>query len=202
MYDLGSVERKQDLRKRLRRARAQLDMKAQIAAGEKLAEQVATSLMFLSAKRIAIYLSYKSEIQTRPLIEKALCFSSKRIFVPVIDEHRMYFQRFDHQTVLVPNQFGIDEPERNLIQTISPRFLDIVCLPLVGFDSKLNRLGMGGGYYDKTFAFRKERGRKPFLLGLAHSCQFSEDPIPTEPWDIQLDAVVTEQRWYFANQQQ
>ena len=77
------------------------------------------------------------------------------------------------------------------------RQLDVVIAPLVAFDESLNRLGMGGGYYDRTFAFRKRARvlRRPVLIGVAYSFQ-RVDRLQPENWDVPLDVVITEKESY------
>ena len=97
-----------------------------------------------------------------------------------------------------PNRYGIPEPMDT--QPRSARQLDLLLIPLVGFDSAGHRLGMGGGYYDATLAFLRHRRhwRKPRLLGVAYECQKVE-ALPHDPWDMPLDAVLTERRLYRFN---
>jgi 5-formyltetrahydrofolate cyclo-ligase len=90
------------------------------------------------------------------------------------------------------NRYNILEPVD--AQGISTEELDLVILPLVGFDERGNRLGMGGGYYDATFSFLLNRNRsKPFMLGLGYEDQ-RVDELPTDSWDIQLNGILTERR--------
>jgi 5-formyltetrahydrofolate cyclo-ligase len=197
MSDSTLAEHKSRLRRELKSRRTQLSDLQQSQAEYSMAQKLIGSLLLMSTKRVGLYFSCKGEIGTLPLIQKLLEGGKKNVFVPVISDERMRFQRIDENTPMVTNQFDIIEPEQNPTRVINPRFLDIVCVPLVGFDSQLNRLGMGGGFYDRTFAFRQGRGNKPFLLGIAHQCQLYEGTLPTEPWDIKLDAVLTDQQWYF-----
>jgi 5-formyltetrahydrofolate cyclo-ligase len=98
---------------------------------------------------------------------------------------------------LINNQFSIPEPSIRLRQPTKPWALDLVIMPLVAFDADCNRLGMGGGYYDRTFAYLNKRRfwRKPILIGVAHECQRVAN-LESEVWDIPLDAVVTEEKIY------
>jgi 5-formyltetrahydrofolate cyclo-ligase len=82
-------------------------------------------------------------------------------------------------------------------QRIQPLALDLVLTPLVGFDHKGNRLGMGGGYYDRSFAFllRRQNWKKPRLVGLAYDFQ-QLDKLPAKNWDVPLTAVATDTHWH------
>lgn len=103
----------------------------------------------------------------------------------------MQFKEVGAKTSLRANSFGLLEP--NSGQTIDARSLDVVITPLVAFDKKNNRVGMGGGYFDRTFAFLKDRKSyfHPKLVGVAFACQEVEQIVPN-PWDIRLFGVITE----------
>lgn len=93
---------------------------------------------------------------------------------------------------MAANRFGIPEPPITSGGLLPARQLDLVLVPLLGFDDECNRLGMGGGFYDRTFAFLRFRRhlRRPFLLGFADEAQHVPS-LPAKPWDVRLDAVVT-----------
>lgn len=130
-------------------------------------------------------------MDTSPIIQ-AIWRAKKKCYLPVLTEGRsLYFVRYDENDTLQPNQFSILEPE-NTSRKIAPEQLELVILPLVAFDLQGHRLGTGGGYYDRTFAFMHANHKKPKLLGLAYSKQ-QADCIPFDPWDITLAGVVTEQ---------
>lgn len=99
---------------------------------------------------------------------------------------------YNEGDLLHPNKYAILEPQHNL-KKIPPENLDLVMVPLIAFDLKGNRLGTGGGYYDRTFAFlREQENKKPRMIGLAYAVQQAEQ-IPSDPWDVLLDGIVTEQ---------
>ena len=106
----------------------------------------------------------------------------------------MWFAPYASEDTLKANRYGIPEPNCHANEWIEPHQLDLVLMPLVGFDSEGNRLGMGGGYYDRSFAFLTQPGsiQKPHLLGIAHELQ-RVDTLPHEAWDVPMNAVVTEQ---------
>jgi 5-formyltetrahydrofolate cyclo-ligase len=95
------------------------------------------------------------------------------------------------------NRFGIPEPTSKGRHIRPARHLDVLLVPLVGFDSTGNRIGMGGGYYDRTLAFlnRRRQWRRPRLIGIAHECQ-RVAAIEPRAWDVPLQAVATERRLY------
>jgi 5-formyltetrahydrofolate cyclo-ligase len=110
---------------------------------------------------------------------------------------RMVFQRVMPNERLRPNRFGIAEPVFRPARQRPIWILDLVLMPLVGFDEHGGRLGMGGGFYDRSLAYRgrRKKGHKPTLLGLAHECQ-KVDCLPLEAWDVSLQATVTDRGWY------
>ncbi len=120
------------------------------------------------------------------------------IYLPVLSplKNSLYFAPFTPDSQLSRNRFGICEPDCSPAQWLRAQQLDVILLPLVAFDDAGNRLGMGGGFYDRTLAFLQHRQhrRKPALIGLAHEIQHSER-LATESWDIPLDAIATEQRF-------
>jgi 5-formyltetrahydrofolate cyclo-ligase len=109
-----------------------------------------------------------------------------------VPEKGLWFGRYAPDTILQPNRYRIPEPAIAADTVADPSRFDLVLVPLVGFDLVGNRLGMGGSYYDRTFAYRLEnKTRHQRLVGLAFECQKCER-LPAEPWDVPLDGVVTE----------
>ena len=149
---------------------------------------------FQSAKRIALYMSMPDELQTTPIFPMA--FAAEKICtVPVlVPKDMLSFVVIHPHTAWKTNRYSILEPDSGSPEHIAPESLDLVLVPLVSFDDSGQRLGMGAGYYDKTFAFRQHRATPP-LIGLAFECQ-RHDKLPTAAHDIGLDAVVTEKTCY------
>lgn len=148
--------------------------------------------MFRAGKRIALYLPFDRETDTSALVAAARR-RGVRIYVPVIVDRRharIRFYPLDRRTR--SGTFGISVPSK-LILPVSPRWLDLIVIPLVGVDTQGRRLGMGGGFYDRALEFRRRRGRwqGPRLVGLAFDCQRTESRF-AEPWDVSLDALATE----------
>ena len=98
---------------------------------------------------------------------------------------------------LVTNRYGIPEPDVDANTAFQPRDMAMIVLPLVGFDALGHRLGMGGGWYDRSFAFRHAEGPPPWLVGAAFEAQ-RLDSIAAESWDVRLDAVCSERATYTA----
>jgi 5-formyltetrahydrofolate cyclo-ligase len=160
-------------------------------ASRKINERFLNSRHFLGSDTIACYLATWDEVDTNSIIERAWR-ANKRVFVPIISAPgEMTFTQLLPETTLVRNRFGLWEPVSGI--QIEPSDLDVVATPLVAFDHQCNRIGMGGGYFDRTFAFL--RGRhfwlRPKLIGLAFDCQKVEKITPN-PWDIRLYRVFSE----------
>ncbi len=154
---------------------------------------------FIQARRVAFYLASRGEIDPFPLMELALK-AGKQVYLPALrtrPSHGLWFTRYRDGDRLVANRFGIPEPVTHSRRLIMPWSIDLVFVPLVAFDDAGNRLGMGGGYYDRTFAFirRSRHMHRPRLIGLAHDFQHI-DHLASQPWDIPLDAVITERKVY------
>jgi 5,10-methenyltetrahydrofolate synthetase len=149
------------------------------------------------AKRISLYLPVNGEIDPTPLIPW-LRQRRVTIYLPVLrplSDNRLWFVAYGETTPMVKNRFGIAEPcprfaaqRRNRLPAWA---LDTLIVPLVGFDQQANRMGMGGGFYDRSLAFMRRPGPAPALIGVAHACQ-QVDTLPVEPWDIPLNAVVSD----------
>lgn len=184
------------LRRRLRAARAALPAAERARASRALAWHVLRSPWYRRARRIAFYLPNDGEPDLRPLM--ALAWEQdKACFLPVVGarhSRRLWFLPWTPDTPLVPNRFGIPEPLHHRGERrFKPHSLDLVLMPLVAFDARGHRLGMGGGYYDTTLAFLRYRRHwlRPARIGTAFACQ-EVDRLPAEAWDVPLDAIATE----------
>ena len=187
----SNSDQKLSFRRHALAARRQLSDQRRQQASLDVCESLIRKPQFRAARSIAIYLPMRDEVDVRPLLERATRMK-KRVFAPRINKKgSMEFFFVSARSTFTENRFGILEPPRG--EKIDARLLDVVIVPLVGFDSSGNRLGMGGGFYDRTFAFLRHRQnfRKPRFIGVGFSCQ-EIDQIPASPWDIQLFQVVTE----------
>lgn len=183
---------RQEFRKLIREKRNALSSDTQFQAGLDLVQQFSQLAEIKTAQHIAIYLSADGELDTKPLIE-SLWQQGKSIYLPVIhpfSKGQLLFLQYINDEQLVYNRYGILEPALDIRFLKPVRELDVICTPLVGFDSVGHRLGMGGGYYDRTLSrwFSTDEGAKP--IGIAHDCQHVER-LPVESWDIPLPKIVT-----------
>jgi len=189
------------LRRMLRKARRALTPSEQRQAAHGLYRQLAQHPLFRRAKHISLYLPTDGEIDPRLLL-RAAQRRGKATYLPVLSawpRTKMVFQRVRPGDKLLPNRFRILEPRVNARRQRKVWALDLVLLPLVGFDDGGGRLGMGGGFYDRSLAYlaRRQSWRKPTLLGLAHECQKVER-LAQASWDVPLAGTVTEKQWYVA----
>lgn len=186
-----------DLRFELRKRRSALPEPTREHAARGIARRLSLNPRFRRSRRIAVYLAVNGEIDCTPLIRAALG-QGKQIFLPCIQpDGHMRFQRWTPATPMRRNRFGILEPRTSVRGHLQPQALDMVLMPLVGFDPRGNRLGMGGGYYDRTFAWlrHRPRPRSPRLIGLAHDFQLVRR-LRRAYWDVPLDGVATPTRIY------
>lgn len=177
---------KAQLRSTLRQRRNALVLSERQTAAHALTQHVVSLPAWTAARRIAVYLAADGEIDTQP-IERLARAQEKQVYLPVIgDDLRLAFAAWQAGAPLSPNRFNIPEPAPGSTRCPASD-LDIIFLPLVAFDVRGGRLGMGGGYYDRTLSGVDG----PVLVGLAHACQQVES-VPVDAWDITLDFIATD----------
>lgn len=181
------------LRQHVRHLRRALTEEQQAQAAALLAEHAVNFAPLANARHIALFLSVDGEINTRPLIAK-LWQQKKQIYLPVLHPFaagHLLFLRYTPETVLTPNKLRIPEPPLDIRALITLDQLDVMMVPLVAFDSSGQRLGMGGGFYDRTLQNWRQHRFLP--VGVAHDCQQVEQ-LATAEWDVPLPAVLTPSR--------
>lgn len=140
---------------------------------------------------VASYVDFDGELQTA-ILHDTIARSGARLWLPCVDDkivgNNMEFRRADGP--LRRNRFGIPEPQEGT--SIDPGDLDLVFVPLTAFNAKGFRLGMGGGYYDRCFAFRRGRSGSPILVGVGYGFQ-QQESIQTQLHDVPLDLMISEQ---------
>ena len=177
------------LRQQIRKTRANLTALQQQQAEDFITQQALALIEERNAQHIALYISFDGEISTEKLI-KILWMQGKQVYLPVLhpfNPNHLLFLRYLPETPMLKNKFGIWEPKLN-VQNVLPLYeLDILFTPLVAFDKQGNRLGMGGGFYDRTL--QNWRNSSFIPVGLAHQCQQLEQ-LPTEAWDVPLHRIL------------
>jgi len=187
------------LRRSLRSARAALSAAEQQRHACALACSLGKQITFLRAYHVGAYWSTNGELDPFPLLQRAHT-RHKLCFLPALrpyPQRKLWFIEYRPGDPLANNRFGIPEPRLHNRRLRLPWALGLLLVPLVGFDARCNRLGMGGGYYDRTLAYlrRCRHWRRPRLIGIAHECQRVEALTPN-PWDVPLDMIATEVRIY------
>lgn len=180
---------KDQIRKKLKSQRANLSLELFNSLSSDIAKNIKETDEFKSAQRIGFYHSVRGEADPSSL--KTL---DKSFFLPVLSKNKdegLVFIQLTDETQFENNKFNIPEPVFNEETIVSAQTLDLVLVPLLAFDKKGNRLGMGGGFYDRTFAFKKDKNIKPILLGYAYDFQ-EIDALEPESWDVGLDIIATE----------
>lgn len=185
------VARRRQLRSDLRARRRAIQGSARARKARELARRVAALGLLRPGRRIGLYLATAEEIDTAPLLQLARD-QGCRIALPRVTSLRHDRMRFiDYSGSVRRGAFGILEPGHGRVR--AARELDVVFMPLVGFDAHGNRIGMGRGFYDRHFAFRRHLAhcRRPLLVGLAYAVQ-QVDHLPFGAHDVPVDAIVTE----------
>ncbi|WP_431686847.1 5-formyltetrahydrofolate cyclo-ligase [Hahella sp. NBU794] len=186
---------KASIRRVMRKKRRALTPAQQRTAASGLRKSLNSAIHLSRSARWGLYLANDGEINPLPTIQR-LWRRKKACYLPVLHplyHNRLWFVRYQPGARLKPNKYGIPEPVLRGAKRVPPWSLDVVCFPLVAFDKQGNRLGMGGGYYDRTFADRRVIIKRPKLIGFAHHFQQLPE-LPHEPWDIPLSAVATDQQ--------
>ena len=177
------------LRQQIRKTRANLTALQQQQAENSITQQALALIEERNAQHIALYVSFDGEISTDKLI-KTLWAQDKCVYLPVLhpfSPNHLLFLRYLPDTPMLKNKFGIWEPKLNVQNVLPLDELDILFTPLVAFDKQGNRLGMGGGFYDRTLQNWQNSSFIP--VGLAHQCQQVEQ-LPTETWDMPLHQIL------------
>ncbi len=193
----------EQIRSQIKAKRLALEEAEVSCLSQRIAARIMRTEVFKQAHHIAYYLPVAGEADPTWLLTPEF-IETKAFYLPIIKQEGkigLNFSRVDDQTRLQENQYGIPEPVPGEGDRIEPEQLDLVITPLVSFDREHNRIGMGGGFYDRTFAFKRESTHlkavtRPLLIGYAYEFQRSEALMP-EYWDVKLDGIVTEEEAYF-----
>ena len=188
------------IRKKLCTKRKALSTTFQKGAAEALLLRLKKDIAVTKASHIALYLANNGELDLQPFIH--WCWQqNKNIYLPIVhpfSKGHLLFLRYEKNSTMTTNRYNIEEPKLD-VRSIKPiQQLDIIITPLVAFDDTGARIGMGGGYYDRTLAkwhmhYTQETLYTPSIIGVAHDCQ-QIDKVPHEPWDIPLPSIITPTR--------
>lgn len=184
------IAERQTIRNHIRHLRQAMDQHEQHTAAVRAAKRALNFPPLQQAKNVALFLSFDGEIDTQPLIN-SLWQQKKCVCLPVLHPFspgQLLFIRYDEHTVLSKNRLRIPEPPLDVRQLLPLSQLDVLIVPLVAFDAEGQRLGMGGGFYDRTLQNWQHYNILP--VGLAHDCQQVEK-LPVAQWDIPLPALIT-----------
>ncbi|MFP2468561.1 5-formyltetrahydrofolate cyclo-ligase [Pseudescherichia vulneris] len=190
MKSVSAPLTRQEIRQLIRQRRRTLTPDQQRLFAEHAAARMLAYPPVVMANTVALFLSFDGELDTQPLIEQ-LWRSGKKVVLPVLHPFspgNLLFLNYHPHSDLVVNRLKIQEPKLDVRDVVPLHKLDVLVTPLVAFDPQGQRLGMGGGFYDRTLQNWQQHGVHP--VGYAHDCQQVEQ-LPVEKWDVPLPAVVT-----------
>lgn len=188
MNDASSAERDR-LRREMRARRAALNPIERVAAAQQLAQTIRSSEEFSNSRHVAGYWAMPEEQSLQELFAGE-ADADRQFYLPVTQNQTLLFAPYRWGDTLLKGRFNIHVPAHE--QRVLPEALDLVLVPLLAFDAGCNRLGMGGGFYDRSFSFVPDK-QKPLLMGIGF--EFQKLPqLPIANWDVPLHAVCTEQQ--------
>lgn len=198
---------KKTIRSSLRKKRKSLNLAEIRFKSLSLMRNLIKDPQYIRSKKIAVYSAHEGEIDPHFILEDAWQ-KHKHCYLPVlhpIQHNYLIFVESKPSDILKRNRYGILEPKLQSDRTVPTDALDLVLLPMVAFDLKGTRLGSGKGYYDRTFAFIKQKHshlrKMPLLLGLAYDFQQVEE-LPVQTFDVPLSGVLTEERLIWFNKKE
>lgn len=178
---------KENLRKQYKLIRDKIENQKE--KSKLIAEKVRNLEEYKTAKIIAIYKSFSSEVDTKELIYM-LWEDNKIVCLPKIENNEMKFYKITDNSKLIKNKFGIEEPETNKENFINKNYIDLAIIPGLCFDKEKNRLGFGKGYYDRYLEDTKIK-----TVGICFEEQILENELlPTTHYDVKMDLVITDKK--------
>jgi len=181
------------LRNKLRASRVAIPAAERIAAATSVATHLESIPEFLTDENIAGYWAVSGELPLAAILG-GLRARSQVYLLPVVGEDELLrFAPWRPGIEIATNRFGIPEPACAPGELVAADALDVVLVPLLGFDRRGHRLGFGGGYYDRSFAFLNDQARpgRPLLVGIGYAAQ-EIDAIEPQSWDVRLDYIATD----------
>jgi len=191
------AQQRQVIRTKYRKQRQTLSAQQQCTAAHQLLTTCLAATDLAQAQTIACYIANDGEIDPKAIIE--YCWQQgKNVLLPVLhpfSKGHLLFVEYNPHSPTRKNSYGIDEPIVTATNLCPLSNIQLILTPLVAFDTKGNRLGMGGGYYDRTLAPIRRDSLVTQLIGLAHNCQ-KTDTLLTDSWDIPLDGIATPEQFF------
>ena len=185
-----TLAHRQALRRYLRAARNNLQGFDRLFRQQRILTHLTQSIAWQASRHVALYLPHDGEVDLRSLLKQARKGSRKTFYLPCLQPDKsLLFAPWQPGRPLRPNRFGIGEPVTYTRRKAVA--LDLILMPLVGFDAAGNRLGMGGGFYDRTLKHIRHRPGPPLLVGVAFEIQRCP-ALPHADWDVPLDRILTE----------
>ncbi len=186
-------EERNALRSELRARRRQLSAAERIAAASGVAESLLQLAEFITDAHVAGYWAIDGELPLHSVVASLRSRGQQYLLPRVVGPRALRFAQWRPGVSLESNRYGIPEPVCSEDELRDADLIDVVLLPLLGFDREGHRIGYGGGYYDATFAFLRERTQaaQPLLVGVGYDAQRVESIAPSS-WDVSLDYVATE----------
>jgi len=182
-----------DIRAQMRAARLDLSPAERIAAAETLADHLEQLPEFLVDDHVAGYWAVNGELSLHAAYAR-LRSRQQTYHLPILDSRcGLRFAAWEPGKALQTNRYGIPEPEVTAADCLRPDALDLVLVPLLGFDRRGHRIGHGAGYYDRSFAFLRDRNEpgKPVLVGIGYHFQEVAQLHP-HSWDVRMDFIATD----------
>lgn len=189
---MDATAQRQSLREQMAARRRALPPPARMAAAQGLRRSLEALPEYLTDQRVAGYWATGGELPLN-LVIPPLATRGQRFLLPLLAKGKeLHFAPWRDGEPIAPNRYGIPEPVAPR-EWFAPFQLDLVLVPLLAFDRRGHRLGHGGGWYDRSFAFLKEQARptEPLLVGVGYAFQ-EVDRLDAEPWDVALDYIATE----------
>lgn len=188
-----------EIRNIIKEKRSQLSEKELHLTSKAITERIRSFKFPKELTKIGIYYAVNNEVDVHPLC-KILWQESKRVYLPIVEKKKLLFGEYRDTSNLKNNRFKIPEPIVSIESQISAFELDLIFMPLVAFDPMGNRIGMGGGFYDRTLDNKQLDNdlKKPILVGVAYEFQ-KQNKIQPNSWDIPLDMIFTESKIYHSD---
>ncbi len=187
----GDLDPRRELRRALRQRRREASPAERMGAGEAIAAGLLSHPRFPPVGYVAGYWATHGEV---PLHLLQMRLSDQHVWcLPCIQpDNSLKFAPWRPGDPLVSNRYGIPEPELASYSLLDAAEMALIVVPLVGFSRDCHRLGMGGGFYDRTLAFRRAApAASPWVVGAGYAFQ-ELDSLSAREWDVQLDAIATE----------